>query len=109
MLSIPHLKEWAFRTFLCNLFSNTLAEIEEVEEARGLNTESLASLYAYAKKNEFTFINFEENYEKISKEDIEYIEFKTREIISLISPEIVYFSVSHSDQDSFHIHRIIKK
>ena len=44
-----------------------------------------------------------------SKEDIEYIEFKTREIISLISPEIVYFSVSHSDQDSFHIHRIIKK
>ena len=81
----------------------------EFGEARGLNTESLASLYAYAKKNEFTFINFEENYEKISKEDIEYIEFKTREIISLISPEIVYFSVSHSDQDSFHIHRIIKK
>ena len=96
--------------------SRPFAEIEEVEEellefgeARGLNTESLASLYAYAKKNEFTFINFEENYEKISKEDIEYIEFKTREIISLISPEIVYFSVSHSDQDSFHIHRIIKK
>ena len=104
------------KTIISNLFSNTLAEIEEVEEellefgeARGLNTESLASLYAYAKKNEFTFINFSENYEKISKEDIEYIEFKTREIISLISPEIVYFSVSHSDQDSFHIHRIIKK
>ena len=79
------------------------------QQAARMMAEDGISDYAYAKKNEFTFINFEENYEKISKEDIEYIEFKTREIISLISPEIVYFSVSHSDQDSFHIHRIIKK